>query len=257
MTKGKQPHPLQKPVHLSSQVIALSVAGVLIIALALVSLPTFLSFLATMQRRLLTVRHVYPATSPVPTQTPTISPTPWPPRTFTSPDLGISFDYSPMNGTVAEPIEIGNRIIVAPNPSNPTAGFSLEVDTKNPSDSITDAIRKKFMQGIIPSDCQVEVISNPSSSKHWRETAPRSYVFAVVRLTSTAGLNIGEIADHLSNCAPGMPNVGSGGLRYFMMDTNHPDKILFVNVGESALLAGYSDDQVTWNDTIRFTDSTQ
>src|SRR5258708_7332293 len=80
-------------------------------------------------------------------------------KTFISTDLGISFQYE--GGIYKNPVlvkQIGNRVYLYLNctgKEDPTSGKFVEVLSNNPNDSLSDAIKKQFLQGFSTKDCPI------------------------------------------------------------------------------------------------------
>lgn len=178
------------------------------------------------------------ATSSTPASTPELSPSEYwansykdnKERTFTSSKLGISFKY--LDGDIAT--EIGNKVYIN-NDNPPEEGQWVEVFSKNPSESLTEAIQSQILSKFPGSRCKVHIgpfsdffglddIRDPNFTK-------RNYVFARIEFDPPLEEYPSD-SDFLfkSKC----PEVYTtfGGMAYFLMDPSHPNKYLFFSIGQ-------------------------
>lgn len=202
------------------------------------------------------------ASSPIATVTPTASPMsqielailPTPGGTslpagvkrFTSIKLGISFlyktTYGEPNNTIAAK-EVGNRAYVYMTQSPVEQGQYLEEFTKDPSDSLKDAIVKRFFDGKLTNDC---VISNRVMTPK-NAVQPAGFVFAQIEVPRDANDDMETLGPKWEKCPA--PYTTTNGIAYFLMDTKHPDKFLFLSIGQYGLMG---DATRAWQDTIVF-----
>jgi hypothetical protein len=190
--------------------------------------------------------------APIPTPPP-----PAPHTTYTSDKLGISFTYLTV---VSDRVrfftrEIGNIIYLYYTPRSnqefsgsdaeflqqiPGHGYSVEVFQKDPQQSIIDAIKLQFLTGYAETDCFVK----PTRYGHPRED--ESYKTAVI---SFSRKNI-QTREELNALVAKCPKyVTASGVSYFLMDPKHPDKLLFVTIGQSNIPSGVSG--YSWDKTIK------
>lgn len=168
-------------------------------------------------------------------------------KTFTSDNLGISFLYleQPDDGATVAVKEIDNKIYVYPNVIQPDQGQYVEVFTKEPSDSLAEAINQIILTGYSKTDCWAESVStNPSGGQ---TAPPANYIFARVTFPRSDQDDMESINQKAQKCP--QPYAAWGGIAYFLMDQNHSDKFVFFSIGQYAI-AG--DKNNTWQDTIKF-----
>lgn len=153
-------------------------------------------------------------------------------KTFTSPDLGISFQYQ--TGAVDTPVnvkQIGNKIYLYVNytsQDNPTKGKYVEVLTKDSNESLTDAIKKQFLQNYSLEDCPI-VTANLD-----KRTIDKSNEY--LQITIPGALNsstsMKEIQTEAKRCPSPYTYDAHTGIVYFMADPKHPDKFAFFKLGQ-------------------------
>jgi len=116
----------------------------------------------------------------------------------------------------------------------------VEVFNKDPQQSLTDAINQQFLTGYFENDCFVNI-------QHYsRPTPEESYQTAIIDFPHKAGQTRKQLETMVAKC-PSQVN-SFNFVRYFMMDSKHPDKLLFVTLGQDNLPSGI--DGVTWDKTI-------
>src|SRR5258708_5198580 len=244
----KRPNPLQKPVHPYT---ALAVVGGVVVLAILAIIVTSLNSKPTATR----------PSAINPTTTQSINAPAKTSTTFTSPDLGISFDYDTLGGTYTAK-EIGNRVYIYQTNLQPDSGNFVEVFKKDPSQSLKDAIEQQLLKGYSPDDC---IATLRTETIGWLGNgylgdsiiAPGSYIYAQIRVPQAkfdAASGPGDKQALGEKCP--QPYTYAGGVYYFLEETHHPDKFLFFSIGESLASAGYINSNITFNDTIRFLNST-
>ena len=179
------------------------------------------------------------------TPSPVISPTPSSvsssgKMTYTSSKLGISFDYSNTSNDVPVNIkEVGNKIYVYTANVQPESGQYLETFTKDKTVSLIDALKTKFITSKNASSCQV--VTENSQNNY-----PSSFQIANLKVNSKTQ-DYATIMSLLNKCPS--PYTASNGISYFLADSNHPDKYIFLSIGQYGI---YAAPNVLWNHTIRF-----
>jgi len=162
-----------------------------------------------------------------------------PVKTFTSPDLGISFHYRDIgdaDGKIMQPPvsvqEVGNKIYVYQGDLKIDQDKYVEVVTKPASQSIDAAISNQFLQGYSDQTCMVKDDNLP------RKYTPSTYIRATV-----------WPADRLA-IPPQCPvyTVAGNSVNYFLMDTAHSDKLLFFSLGQSNYDSGINPNPNSLND---------
>ncbi|MCJ7826055.1 hypothetical protein MUP56_00345 [Patescibacteria group bacterium] len=172
---------------------------------------------------------------------PTIIPNP-DGNTFTSDKLGIAFYWA--NKTPADQsatvktAEIGNKVYVYLSNGKPEDGQSIERFDKSPTDTLSQAITKRFLAGIPTSDCFVKI--NPTKPKPTVTKATISYPIPADadQPNFTYG---GKCPEHYSE---------SNGMAYFFEDSTYPDRFYYVSIGQYGIPAQNSKPDSMWQDTI-------
>ena len=167
--------------------------------------------------------------------------------------MGISFDYRVPNNTQAQPWveEIGDKVYVGPLRENgyPTGKY-VQVFSKDQQDSITEAITKRFLQGYSKQDCIIETYTDPHE--------PATYQYADIRVPTTDNDSLATFLDKSAKCPP--DTVSSNSNIYFLMDTAHPDKLLYFNLDQDNfgsgihIRSGSTHIELPWDQTIKFLD---
>lgn len=188
-----------------------------------------------------------PTTKPVITAVPTVAPTQKVNtnpnlKTFTDNTLGISFDFLEVQPDYPkEKVKTsvsGNKVYVYMG-SNPTEGQWVEVFQKDKNDTLAQAIKKKFLQGIPEADCYVTDITAQNKF-------PPSYQVAQIAFPYDENSDIPFFAVE-NKCPKGYTL--TNGINFFLADTNHPDIFLFFSIGQYGINA---DNGQMWQSTIRF-----
>lgn len=156
---------------------------------------------------------------------------------FSSPTLGISFNFvkSYSNGETMYATRSGSVVCVTSNQNDCRQGQSVEIFSKKPSQSLSDAIKEQFLSGISENDCFV---------------------------TTSFGKTIISYPHNNNSDVPGWDSPAAqkcpekyretNGIRYFYLDPNTPDKFAFFDIGQYAIM-GANDNKTPWQDTFKFT----
>lgn len=169
-------------------------------------------------------------------------------QSYTSQKLGISFNYftgvdkSGDNQTGVKVLEEGDKIYVYLPYDKPEQGQSVEVFAKDPKDTLSEAITKKFLGGISPKDCFVEAVHGAISVL----PASSSLVAAIINYPPPSSPDA-PFWQNSDKCPAGYS--ATNGISYFLMDKNHPDRFMYLNIGQYAILGDGNGD--TWQQTIR------
>ena len=188
-------------------------------------------------------------------------PSPPPHTTYTSDNLGISFSYLTGTNAVQKFFtkEIGDTVYLywIPATNQPFSGsdaeflqkiapgaYSVEVFSKDPNLSLADAIKQRFLTGYSEADCFINT--------NYRKGYPRddmSFVTAAItaNIPKYSNLSFSQISDYIEKC-PGGYTEGGRGILYFMMDPKHPNKMLFVKIGQSNIPSGVGG---LWDGTLK------
>jgi hypothetical protein len=164
--------------------------------------------------------------------------------TYTSAALGISFSYLPsQNGQTVKVFEQGDKIYVYPANMEPTAGQWVQLFRKPAGESLVASITRLIMPGHPAQNCQVVQVAHPTGAG-----GPASNLeYAGIVVPPVPGEDLEAMLPRWRTCP--QPYTVVGGIGYFQSDLLHPDKFLFLSIGQYTILAG--DDQ-PWQETIRF-----
>lgn len=202
-----------------------------------------------------------PSPSPTATATPTVTATPTPSSTstptptstpnsnyFVSQDLGVSFYYTKastgVNNNKILVKEIGSKIYVYSAPGPAENGQYLEMFSKDKNQSLIDAIKQKILANYSLSDCLLKTITQTFTGQSY----PANFELAQITVPVDANDNMENLSLKADKCPKGYTAVG--GLSYFLMDKNHPDKFIFLSIGQYAIDSGIADKN--WQNTIQF-----
>ena len=200
---------------------------------------------------------VFQQITPPPTST--LSPKPVPHVTYTSNNLGVRFTY-PIQVEALKFFtrEIGNKIYLYDNyhkesfnhsfsgtdadflKSIAPGAFSVEVITKDPQQSLADAIKQQFLTGYSATDCYV----NTTRDGHPR--GDESIQTAIIDFPHHSNQTREQLVASVSKCSKYVRSFDS--VNYFMMDPKHPSKLLFVKIGQYNIPSGESG--LTWDRSI-------
>lgn len=162
-------------------------------------------------------------------------------NTFSSNKIGISFYYAnktPADSTGTVKVqESGSIVYVYISSGKPESGQSIERFPKSTTDTLSQAITKKFLTGIPTTDCSVNL--DPKKPSPTVTKATISYP-----MDDPAQLNVtyGEkCPEHYSE---------SNGMAYFFEDSKYPDRFYYVSIGQYTIPSGNSKPDSKWQDTI-------
>jgi hypothetical protein len=167
---------------------------------------------------------------------------------FVSPKLGISFLYSQIEGVPKILTkEEGDKIYIYAAYNYPgfdyhTSSQYIEVFQKNPNDTLETAIKKIILAGYSERDCFVENYSN-----QYRTLPPN---FTAVTISYPGWNGSDAINPNAAKCP--MPYTNTSGIVYFLMDKNHPDKFVFLEIGQVPLPPPAPIGTKTLDETIQF-----
>lgn len=160
---------------------------------------------------------------------------------FKSAALKIAFNYLPSaNEQQFKVLESGKKVYVYAGMVKPEEGQSVEVFQKPANQSLAEAIKTKFLAG--KSDKECWVVDTTTNYKKY----PSSYRTAEITFPKPTDSDSPWWAMG-NNCSADYAQ--TNGLRYFLEDTNHPDRFVFFNIGQYGITAG---EGITWQETIRF-----
>ena len=174
-------------------------------------------------------------------------------KLFYSEKLGVGFTYRlleeliPYNRYEASATEKGNGVAVGYyEKEEPKSDWiNLEVFTKDPKDTLEQAITKEFLQGVNSKKCFAQKYENEYLSKKNPQ-----YKYAEISYTPTQGEGVG-INNGIENCPEKIHRyVRTNASLYFFEDTRVPSKYVFVVIGqESAANSGLGNED--WSGSIR------
>lgn len=175
------------------------------------------------------------------------SPTPAQAATFTSSSLGIAFDYAPTLGGDALATQAqGDTVYVYDKRLPYTQGEYVKVFTKDPQQSLQQAVTQIILQGYDPANCLL-------GDAHGAGTYyPASYRTVSIYYNETSSDPQAGWPPQDPSLCPAQYTVTTG-VSYFLMDTSHPDKLLFFSIGQIPIAASANPaNQMAWQDTVRF-----
>jgi hypothetical protein len=184
--------------------------------------------------------------------------TPTPPpssiTTYSSDNLDISFTYNPdqdADGTADTAVkEMNGKVYVYYAASSAEQGQWVEQFPKDPKDSLTVAITKKFLTNYPSKDCFSQTLQD--FYKSFGVTAPTldaNIQEAVIAFPRPADdTNADDFFAAAAKCPATYTE--TNGISYFWMDTNHPDKYYFFSIGQYAIFADTAG-QKTWEQTVK------
>lgn len=180
--------------------------------------------------------------------TTTTAPVPSTAAEFTSRRLGISFQYlAQQNDQAIAAQEAGDKVYVyAKNGMAPTAGQYVQVYHKDPSQGLEDAIRQQVLQGYAAQECPVVRVQQPEPGLTW----PSGYIFARIEIPRSDNDTPETLQAKAGKCP--QPYAALGGIAYFLEDTQHPDKFVFLSIGQY-YIAGPNGQP--WQASLRFLDT--
>lgn len=119
----------------------------------------------------------------------------------------------------------------------------VEVFNKNPQLSLTDALRQQFLAGYSEADCSIVYPYRPGDPKE-----DMSYQTATIQIVRRTADTWRQLDAKLAKCPAGYTESGRG-ILYFMMDPKHPNKLLFLKIGQDNLPSGVGG--LMWDGTIK------
>lgn len=170
-------------------------------------------------------------------------------KRYTSSELGVTFLYlENQNDQTVAVKEEGDKVyvyikefITDGKKDNYLGGQWIEIFSKDPSQSLEDAIKEKFLTGYRESDCFVSPYTSQSSSPY-----PSSFETAVISYPPPTDES--EPFWVNSEKCPAIYSK-SNGMAYFLMDKNNPDRFAYLSIGQYAIL---SDTDSGWQNTVKF-----
>jgi hypothetical protein len=168
--------------------------------------------------------------------------------TFKSNDLKVNFDYiSQVNNGGAETNiianEQGNKITIYPENSPNTYDY-VQVFSKNPTDTLEQAITKSILKGFNPTDCPIGVAYGFGNNKFSSSTQTASIQYNSNNEHPESGYPVDA-----TKCPSEYTAVETA--RFFLMDKNHPDRFVFILDGIALRSGVDSSGKIKgWEDTF-------
>jgi hypothetical protein len=160
-------------------------------------------------------------------------------KRFISEKLGISFTYLiSQNGQTIAAQEIGNKVYVYFTNAQATQGQYVEIFDKDKNQTLEQAIKAQILKGYSESDCPI---------KPQTQYVPAGFT----ALSITLPISQSDEPDAIQAKAAKCPSkyTAFGGMAYFMEDPSHPDKMLFLSIGQ--YLISTEGDNKGWQNTIQ------
>jgi hypothetical protein len=157
----------------------------------------------------------------------------------------LTFDFAPIWEKLPVGVTIsGDKLYIGPTQYKPESGQSLEVFSKKNTDSLSEAIQKKFLINLSPDECFVKMHAPDAKMPTGFELATIAY--PVPTNAPLPAFAYGEKCPEMYK--------ESNGIAYFMMDPNHPEIFIYISIGQQigpSASTGVNSSQ--WFKTIRFT----
>lgn len=163
-------------------------------------------------------------------------------KTHVSTKLNIQFSYASqdLNKNILTQ-ELGDTVYVYYEDTEPTSGQSVQVFTKDPKDSLQQAIEKKFLIGYDKTKCYVR------SGTDIHSTSPDSGLAAVIAFPVDQNANDDGLSN-AKNCPAGYAL--TNGLSYFWTEAEDSDKFVFFSIGQYFIPS--STEGTSWHTTLQF-----
>ncbi len=166
-------------------------------------------------------------------------------KTYRSKKLGITFQYEDtISSQFADKVyvkEMNNKICITfvINDEICSNGQFVEVFTKDPNQTLEDAIRSKLLEGKSETDCLI----TPYQTSH---TLPSTFKTVEISYPTDENTDMETLFKKQQACNEQYAR--TNGMRYFLEDTKHPSKFLFFSIGQYGIPAGKGK---VWQDTIQ------
>lgn len=169
-----------------------------------------------------------------------MTPMPDPPPgalTFWSQDLGIGFFYPQKieNIQAVDVKESGNRVYVFMTNTEPEDGQWVEIFSKNPDASLTEAITQHFLAGKDESKCYVTATKTAGT-----------VTTAIIDFPNDQSNGLEGMFEKTNYCSEDYAK--TNGIRYFWYDSAYPETYLFFSIGQYGIPVSSTEN---WQDTVR------
>ncbi len=158
-------------------------------------------------------------------------------NTYSSKSLGINFKYDSSNTGVEEK---GDKIYVYRGKKDLDNAQYVEVFSKDPKLTLQEAIKNKFLKKYSEKNCYPQTVS--------RDKVSGNFEGAIIAfpVSNSQNNNAGPWWQNADKCPKTYTE--TNGAAYFVMDKKHPDKFLFLNIGQYGIPVNGKN----WQDTIGF-----
>lgn len=117
---------------------------------------------------------------------------------------------------------------------------SIDVFLKQPEHTLEETVKEQFLKGYSEDNCTIK------HTRDGRASSDTQYQTLRIIVNTNAHPNT-SLHELLDQCPPSYTS--SNGQRYFMLDSSHPERFLFINNGHDTFTV--NDGQV-WDRTIEF-----
>lgn len=161
--------------------------------------------------------------------------------TFTSKELGISFQYAieQAGGQMTKVSRLGDKVYISVGDMAVETGQFVEVFTKNANETFADAIRRRILANYPSSKCTIEVAPSNIQGGYW---------VAEIGYPATPESE-GPPWANASLCNEAYAK--TNGIRYFLYDPKHPTEFVYLDIGQYFI---QGPGEIPWQHTLTFID---
>lgn len=165
---------------------------------------------------------------------------------YYSENLKVGFTYlpNPQEGLNIKVSEVGDKIYIHDASSPIETGRSIEVFTKNPQQSLAEAIEENFLQGYDSKDCFVKITGMIDQNPNYEN--------AVISFPPSNDPN-GPWWQNAEKCPKNYSETNA--IQYFLMDKEVPEKFFFLTLGQESLTSdgtpGTDVNRPDWSQSIK------
>jgi hypothetical protein len=151
----------------------------------------------------------------------------------------VSFTYlKSQDGQTVSTKEVDDKVYVYADNTNPTNGQYLQVMPKDKNQTLEQAIKFLILNGYSTSDCVIQ----PAT-----QYIPAGFQALEIVVPFDPNATQDEIVAKSEKCPTTF--TAMGGMAYFVEDPNHPDKMIFLSIGQY-LINSEGNDQ-GWQNTLQ------
>jgi len=168
----------------------------------------------------------------------TVMPSPPPGAlSYLSQNLGVGFFYPQkvQNIQSVDVKESGSKIYVFMTNTEPEEGQWVEVFSKNPDNTLSEAIRQHFLAGKDESKCYVTVTKTQGT-----------ITTAIIDFPNNQSNGLDGMFEKTNYCSEDYAK--TNGIRYFWYDSAHPETYLFFSIGQYGIPVSSTEN---WQDTVK------